>query len=189
MLIAPSLVRTFVRASRRTCREGAGTHAQGLSSYAISRKTGIARSTLLHWLDAPGHALAKARSREVCAFSAPATYAYLLGLYSVTGGSAATPAPGSWSSRWIVVTRRSSERLAGPSERSPRAGSPGRAVDAIQEQSMSAPMADTGPPCSLSMGRAGSIFGRSLSRIGSATSRIGIQRVCSAASSSLMAAA
>jgi hypothetical protein len=56
-------------------------HSQGLSSYAISRKTGIARSTLLHWLDEPARALARARSREVYPARAPDVYAYLLGLY------------------------------------------------------------------------------------------------------------
>jgi hypothetical protein len=54
---------------------------QGLSSYAISRKTGIARSTLLHWLDEPECALARARFREVDPAAAPGPYAYLLGLY------------------------------------------------------------------------------------------------------------
>jgi hypothetical protein len=54
-------------------------HRQGLNSYAISRKTGIARSTVLHWLDDPERALA--RVREVHPRDAPGSYAYLLGLY------------------------------------------------------------------------------------------------------------
>jgi hypothetical protein len=56
-------------------------HRDGLSSYAISRRTGIARSTLLHWLDEPDRALRRGRSREVSPLRAPRSYAYLLGLY------------------------------------------------------------------------------------------------------------
>jgi len=53
----------------------------GLSSYAISRRTGIPRSTLLHWLDEPDRALARGQSREILPPHPPASYAYLLGLY------------------------------------------------------------------------------------------------------------
>jgi hypothetical protein len=56
-------------------------HRDGLSSYAISRKTGIARSTLQHWLVEPDRALARGKSREVSPRKAPEMYAYLLGLY------------------------------------------------------------------------------------------------------------
>jgi hypothetical protein len=56
-------------------------HREGLSSYAISRKTGIARSTLQHWLGDPDRALARGQSRGVSPRQAPESYAYLLGLY------------------------------------------------------------------------------------------------------------
>jgi hypothetical protein len=57
-------------------------YAQGLSSYGIARETGIARSTVLHWLQNPEGARARGRPRQLTNPSnAPAAYAYLLGLY------------------------------------------------------------------------------------------------------------
>jgi hypothetical protein len=54
----------------------------GLNPYAISRRTGIARSTLLHWLENPDRALGnRGRRAAPGPAQAPATYAYLLGLY------------------------------------------------------------------------------------------------------------
>jgi hypothetical protein len=59
-----------------------GLHAGGLSAYRISRETGIARSTVQHWVRDPDRARARGRPRKaVHPAQAPATYAYLLGLY------------------------------------------------------------------------------------------------------------
>jgi hypothetical protein len=57
-------------------------HARGLSDYGISRETGIARSTVQRWVGAPDRARARGRPRRaVHPAQAPASYAYLLGLY------------------------------------------------------------------------------------------------------------
>jgi hypothetical protein len=59
-----------------------GLHAAGLSVYGVSRETGIARSTLQHWIRDPGRALARDQTPPSAGpAQAPGTYAYLLGLY------------------------------------------------------------------------------------------------------------
>jgi hypothetical protein len=57
-------------------------HAAGLSAHGVSRQTGVARSTIQHWIRDPDRALRRGQARKaVRPARAPATYAYLLGLY------------------------------------------------------------------------------------------------------------